>query len=63
MIPNIHIYEQLMLQQIHKSQCKGDQRRSYKHPHFGMLRLVIGRLGVLFLKLGTRMKRLEVAAD
>jgi hypothetical protein len=63
MIPNIHIYEKLLLQQIHESQYKGERKRLYKRPRNSMIRLVIGRLGILFLAIGTRMKELEVAAD
>lgn len=63
MIPNIHIYEKLMFQQMHERQRKAAQQRLCKRPRYSMLRLVIGRLGILVLALGTRMKELEVAAD
>lgn len=62
MVPNIHIHEQLMFEQVRERQRQSDQQRLLGHLHTPLslrIELILKRLSALFAASGSRSKRLE----
>lgn len=60
MIPNIHMYEHLMLERRKSLQREAERERWLSDlPHHSRLRQMIGRLGMFFVAIGTSMQQLE----
>ena len=60
MIPNIHMYEHLMLERRKSLQREAERKRMLAGlPHHSRFRQMIGHLGMFFVAIGTSMQQLE----
>jgi hypothetical protein len=62
MLPNIHIHEQLMFEQVRERQCQSEQQRllaCLQKPHSRHIQLVMKSFRSLFVAFRTHSKQLE----
>ena len=66
MIPNMYIHEKLLFERHHELQREMEQRRMLirlRRHRFNFSRHIAGRLGLLLIKAGTSLKRLELNGE
>ena len=62
MLPNIHIQEQLMFEQVRARQCQSEQQRllaNLQKPHSRLIQLVMKCFRSIFVAFCTHSKQLE----